>query len=37
MKKLVVLAILALGFLASTPVNGHIIPLPECNPCPLAR
>jgi len=35
MKKLVLLAVLALSFLAAKPKSD--IPLPQCDPCPWVR
>ena len=36
MKKLVLLALIAISFLAARPVKVDN-PLPQCNPCPFVR
>lgn len=37
MKKLVILAILALSVMASARTSNIIVPLPSCRPCPYVR
>lgn len=37
MKKLVVFALLAFGFLATARTARIEVPLPQCNPCPFVR
>jgi hypothetical protein len=37
MKKLVMLAMMAVALLAAARPTGIIIPLPQCNPCDVAR
>ncbi len=37
MKKLVLMALMALAFLAAPHTGRAIGPVPTCNPCPFAR
>jgi hypothetical protein len=37
MRKLVLLALVALAFVASTNTGRAIGPIPTCNPCPWVR
>ena len=37
MKKLVLIAIFAISFLAAKPANKIDIPAPQCDPCPWVR
>jgi hypothetical protein len=37
MKKLIVLALFALSFLASANAGRIDVPIPTCRPCPLVR
>lgn len=37
MKKLLMLAVLALTFLAAKPVNPNSNPYPDCSPCPFVH
>lgn len=37
MKKLVLIALMALGFLASTNTGRATGPFPTCNPCPFVK
>jgi hypothetical protein len=37
MKKIVMLALLAVTFLAAHPVRKSQNPYPQCDPCPLVR
>jgi hypothetical protein len=37
MKKLVLLALMALAFVASTNTGRAVGPIPTCNPCPNVR
>lgn len=36
MKKIIMLALIALSYLAAQPVK-HDVPLPQCDPCPWVK
>jgi hypothetical protein len=37
MKKLVLIALIAVSFMAAKPANKVDTPMPQCDPCPFVR